>query len=324
MKQPLRIRTAIVLNATDEIPLESARLAVFNALLARRYRQPLLLRIDNAMESEPDDEIALLLDDLRWLGLDWEEGPDVGGEYEPYVRSGRSAIYAAFYVKLIELGRAYPCFCNWRELETMRQAQLDSGIPPHYAGGCNRLNRLGRQRKIDQGLPAALRFEVGGMLSGDVEDLLLGQYHCRLDEVGDFIIRSHNGISRRVFTTTVDDALMRITHRFRGWDELQKLPRQRALAETLGLPLPAYGHLPRLLPDPDAPDGRLPTLGELRCRGYRPEAVLNHLARLGHRYDSDRLLDVDELARRFRISRMTQEPVFHRQAQLDRWQRMAA
>ncbi len=318
MKEKLRVRTAIVLRTTTGVSLEAARLALFNALLARRYDQPLVLRIDNPMDDDGAGTEAML-DDLRWLGVEWTAGPDVGGEHAPYLRSHRSSIYAAFYVKLIEMGRAYPCFCTERELEAMRRAQIASGITPHYAGGCNRLNRQGRQHRIDKGLPAVLRFAIRRDWRCHYDDLLLGQYHCGPDEVGDFVIRGRNGDAQRVFTTTVDDALFGVTHRFRGIDERQQVPQQLALADALGLPLPLYGHLPRLLPAASEQDG-LPTLTSLRRAGYRPEAVLNHLARLGHRYDSELVLDFDELARQFRLSRLCEEPVFHRRERLDAWQ----
>ncbi len=318
MKEKLRVRTAMVLRSTAGVSLEAARLALFNALLARRYGQPLVLRIDNGMDDEATD-LEGVFDDLRWLGLAWQEGPDVGGECAPYLRSRRSAIYAAFYVKLIELERAYPCFCTERELEAVRRAQIASGITPHYAGGCNRLNRQGRQRKVDQGLPAVLRFSVPADWRCHYDDLLLGQYHCGKDEVSDFVIRGRHGDAKGVFTVTVDDALFGVTHRFRSIDERERVPQQIALAETLGLPVPSYGHLPRLLPAATE-EGGLPTIADLRRAGYRPEAVMNHLARLGHRYDSELVLDFDDLARQFRISRLSHEPVFHRREKLDAWQ----
>ena len=319
----VQIKTGVVLRMVGEIPLDAARLAVLNALLARRYGCPFLLRIDDDMGSEAGDALTAQLDDLRWLGLRWDEGPDIGGEHEPYVRSGRSAIYAAFYVKLIEMGRAYPCFCTPQELAVVKQSQLASGITPRYAGGCNRLNRTGRERKINKGLPAALRFEVNREFDCRYDDLLFGEYRCRHDEVGDFVIRGHDGKARHVFTTTIDDALSGITHRFRVLDELDALPAQLALAETLRLPTPVYGHLPLMLADPASGDGRMPSLGELRRQGYRPEAVLNYLARLGHRHDSAELLGFDALAKGFHVSRLSREAVFHRQSALDHWQRKA-
>ena len=332
MSRKLKIKTGFAITSTNSLSLEDAREALFNALLARRYRQPFQLRIDDKLDSHQQTEVLTAeepkaIKELRWLGLDWDEGPGVGGDHSPYFRSQRSAIYAAFYVKLIDMGLAFPCFCTEKELAVVREAQLEAGIEPHYAGGCHRLNREGRQKKVDLGLSAVLRFKAEAGRECHFEDLILGPQECKADEVGAFVIRSHDGVPDRLFTTAIDDALGGITHKFRSFQKMDELPAQIMLLDSLGLPHPAYGHLPALLPDEGArgSDHDLTgvTLAMLREGGYQPLAILNWLARLGHSYDSAEVLGLDELSTGFHLSKLAHEPVFFDRRELNGWQSRA-
>ncbi len=326
MKKKIRIRTGFATSSLQGIRLDEARIALFNMLLARRYRQPFILRIEDSLDGKQPANTDGVLDELRWLGLEWDEGPDIGGEHGPYLRSRRSAVYAAFYVKLIEMEVAFPCFCTERELETVYKAQLDSGIQPHYAGGCNRLNRQGRQKKIDQGHKAVLRVQPPPGWTCHYDDLVLGERECQAEEVGAFVVRRSNGEAEMLFTRAIDDSLDGISHRFRAYHERDDLPAQLALLQVLGMPMPVYGHLPMVLGDTrdERQDLTTCTLSQLREAGYHPAAVINYLARLGHSYSGDQLLSVGELAREFHLSKLSREAVFHNHQQLDSWQQLAA
>ena len=318
------IKTRFAPSPTGYLHLGNVRTALFNALLARRWGGQFLLRIeDTDRERSRPEYVAALLEDLRWLGLEWQEGPEVGGAQGPYAQSERAAIYADYYRRLESAGQAYPCFCAPAELALSRKVQLAAGRPPRYAGTCARLSEAERCDRLERGLQPTLRFRVPVGRTVEFTDQVRGPQRFASDDIGDFVIRRADGTPQFFFANAVDDALMDITHVLRGEDHLANTPRQLLLLEVLGLPAPEYGHLALIVGTDGGPlskrEGDL-SLRELRAAGYLPEALLNYLARLGHVYARDEWLEPAELAVGFTLEHLGRAPARYDEAQLLHWQ----
>ena len=318
------VKTRFAPSPTGYLHLGNVRTALFNALLARRWGGQLLLRIeDTDRERSRPEYVAALLEDLHWLGLDWQEGPEIGGARGPYAQSERAAIYADYYQRLETTGQAYPCFCTPAELALSRKAQLSAGRPPRYAGTCARLSEAERCARLERGLQPTLRFRVPAGRTVEFTDRVRGSQRFASDDIGDFVIRRADGTPQFFFANAVDDALMGITHVLRGEDHLANTPRQLLLLEALELPAPEYGHLALIVGADGGPlskrEGDL-SLRELRAAGYLPEALLNYLARLGHVYDRDEWLEPAELAAGFALEHLGRAPARYDAAQLLHWQ----
>jgi glutamyl-tRNA synthetase len=314
------IKTRFAPSPTGYLHLGNVRTALFNALLARHWNGRFVLRIeDTDQERSRPEYVAALLEDLRWLGLDWQEGPEVGGPCAPYAQSERAAIYVEYYQQLEALGRVYPCFCTPAELALSRKAQRAAGRPPRYAGTCARLSESERQARLERGLQPTLRFRTPTGRIIEFTDWVRGPQRFASDDIGDFIIRRADGTPQFFFANAVDDALMRITHVLRGEDHLTNTPRQLLLLDALELPTPEYGHLALIVGSDGGPlskrEGDL-GLRELRAAGYLPEALLNYLARLGHRYEQDGWMESAELAAGFAPEHLGRAPARYDEAQL--------
>jgi glutamyl-tRNA synthetase len=321
------LKTRFAPSPTGHLHLGNLRTALFSALLARREGGVFLLRIeDTDAERSREEHVEALMEDLRWLGLDWQEGPQVGGPNGPYTQSERSHIYGSGYDRLESAGLAYPCFCSEASLKLSRKAQLAAGQPPRYPGTCAHLSDGEVQARLGQGLKPTLRFRVPAGRRIRFQDLVRGEQGFDTDTIGDFIIRRSDGSPSFFFSNAVDDAMMGVTHVLRGEDHLANTPRQIMLMEALDLPVPQYGHISLILGDDGGPlSKRLGALSlrELHARGYLPLALLNHLARLGHSYEADGLMDLDALARGFELTRLGRAPARHDPVQLDHWQHQA-
>ncbi len=320
-------RTRFAPSPTGLIHLGNARTALFNALLARRDGGAFILRIEDTdrERSRPEYETALI-EDLAWLGLGWDEGPDRGGPHGPYRQSQRSERHHALLRGLVERGHAYPCFCSPEALEAERRAQRAQGQPPRYSGRCARLDPGEAARRVAAGEPHTLRFRVPHGREIAWDDLVRGPQRIDSTTLGDFVLRRTDGGVAFFFANAVDDADMAVSHVLRGEDHLANTPRQLLILQALGLPAPRYGHLPLIVGEDGRPlskrSGAL-AVAELRERGYLPAAVVNHLARLGHRYPDEQLLDLDALARDFDPAAIHRAPARHQSQTLDHWQRLA-
>ena len=323
----MRTRTRFAPSPTGLLHLGNLRTALFNALLARRDAGDFVLRIeDTDVERSDSVYVQSLCEDLRWLGLSWQEGPEVGGIHHPYAQSARQAIYDAYFDQLEGADRAYPCFCTERELELSRRAQRAAGKAPRYAGTCAHLSGDERETRRARGLRPTLRFRVPRGRTVVFDDLVRGTQRFETDDIGDFIIRRADGTPAFFFSNAVDDALMGITHVMRGEDHLTNTPRQLLLLEALGLGAPVYAHISMITGDDGAPLSKRNgsrAVSDLRAEGYLPGAVVNHLARLGHTYDDNALQDLDALATGFSVDRLGRAPARFDSEQLQHWQREA-
>ena len=286
-----------------------------------------MLRIEDTDETRHVEEaVQVILDGLRWLGLDWDEGPDTGGPHAPYRQSERSGLYAAAIARLEAQGLVYPCFCSPEELKLSRRAQLAAGRPPRYAGTCASLAPAEVERREQAGLRPALRFRVPNRQVVEFDDLIHGPQRFATDDIGDFVIRRADGSAAFFLSNAVDDTGMEISLVLRGEDHLANTPRQILLLQALGAGVPRYGHLPLLLAPSGAPLSKregAASLHDLREQGYLAGAIRNYLVRLGHACGRDEWLELEEMPRYFDLARTSHSAARFDEAQLRHWQREA-
>lgn len=316
-------KTRFAPSPTGLLHLGNARTALFSALLGDRF----LLRIeDTDQERSRSEFVSELLDDMRWMGVEWQEGPQSAQPNADYFQSRRSEVYARYYDQLERDGLAYPCFCTAAELEISRKAQLSSGQPPRYSGKCGRLNPEDVDRRLQKGLQATLRFRVPRNVTVEFEDGVRGHQKFNTDDIGDFIIRRADGSPAFFFCNAIDDALMGVTHVVRGEDHLTNTPRQLLLLKALGLTAPEYAHISLVLGEDGAPLSKRNgsrSINQLREEGYFPLALINMLARIGHHYESEELMSFEALKRHFDIRHLGKSPSRFDLVHLHHWQEQA-
>jgi nondiscriminating glutamyl-tRNA synthetase len=292
---------------TGQLHVGNARTALFNWLMARGAGATFVLRIEDTDFARSTREAeGSALDDLRWLGLNWDEGPDAGGSHGPYRQSERLHIYRAHAVELLSKDQAYYCFCSEEQLEMDRYQALRNMQPPKYVGRCRNIPREAARARIEGGEAATIRFRVpDGDREIAWEDLVRGRVAFNTDVIGDFVMVRSEGVPAYNFAVVVDDALMEISHVIRGEDHISNTPRQLLLYEAFGWKPPRFGHVSMVLgPDHAKLSKRhgATSVGEFRERGYLPEALANYLALIGWSPgENQELLPLGELASRFRI-----------------------
>ena len=264
---------------TGHLHIGGARTALFNWLLARKHDGVFLLRIEDTdrARSKAEHE-AQVLRDMAWMGLDWDEGPSTGGEYGPYRQSERQGRYDTYIARMLDEGTAYRCTCSKERLTQVREAAQAKGEKPKYDRHCRNLN-LGP----DCG-DHVVRFKAP--LDGEtvVKDLVKGDVTFRNEELDDLIIQRTDGSPTYNFVVVIDDHEMKVTHVVRGDDHLNNTPKQQLLYEALGLPVPAFGHLPIILGDDGGKMSKRhgsTSVGAYRENGFLPEALFNYLTRVG-------------------------------------------
>jgi glutamyl-tRNA synthetase/nondiscriminating glutamyl-tRNA synthetase len=282
-----KIRVRFAPSPTGYVHVGNARTALFNWLFARHHGGAFVLRIeDTDVERSKEEYEKQLFEDLRWFGVDWDEGPDKpngGGPHGSYRQSERKEIYRQHALQLIDAGHAYFCFCSAEQLETERQAALKAGQQPRYSGRCRTRPREESARKVAAGEPAAIRLKiVEGELSWN--DLVHGPTSFASEVIGDWILVRSGGDPAYNFAVVIDDHLMDITHVIRGDDHISNTPRQLALYRALDWPPPEFAHLSTILgPDRARLSKRhgATSLQNFRDMGILPEALRNYLALLG-------------------------------------------
>jgi glutamyl-tRNA synthetase/nondiscriminating glutamyl-tRNA synthetase len=300
----MRVRFAP--SPTGQLHVGNARTALFNWLLAHGKDGTFILRIEDTdtERSSRESEVSIL-EDLRWLGLEWDEGPDVGGQHGPYRQSERLHLYASYANELIAAGHAYYCFCSPAKLEDDRKSDLVAGRPPKYHGTCRDLAIDAARQRIEAGERPVVRFRVPASTDVSFEDLVRGDVTFNTDVIGDPVLLRSDGRPAYNFAVVVDDALMEITHVIRGEDHISNTPRQVLLYQSLGFAMPQFGHLALVMGPDHTPLSKrhgATSVAEFRARGYLPEALVNYLALIGWSPGGDQeLLPIGELARRFAI-----------------------
>jgi glutamyl-tRNA synthetase len=284
------------------------RTAIFNWLYARHTGAKFVLRIeDTDVERSTAESEASLIEDLRWLRLDWDEGPDAGGDRGPYRQSERIELYRAAASAWVEQGLAYPCFCSDETLQQKREAALRAGDSPHYDGTCRDLTPAQIQKHREAGTPEVIRFRVPDE-TVTFEDLIRGTVSLHTDTVGDFVIVRSNGLPTYNFAAAHDDHAMGITHVLRGEEHLPNTLRQVLIYRALGAEPPAFGHVSLILADDRSKLSKrhgASSVGELRKSGFLPDAVVNYLSLLGWSHpDEKEKLTREELIESFTIERI--------------------
>ncbi|MBT8136464.1 MAG: glutamate--tRNA ligase [Gammaproteobacteria bacterium] len=321
------VRTRFAPSPTGYLHLGNVRTALFNYLLAAGQGGDFVIRCeDTDRDRSREDYLAAALEDLEWLGLDWLAGPGRDDGRGPYRQSRRATVYDEYFAQLEADGRAYPCFCTQAELAVARKTQLAAGRAPRYPGTCRELSAAGQRQRLLDGARPTLRFRVDAGAPVTFDDLVRGEQSMARGDIGDFIIRRSDGTPSFFFSNAVDDALMGITDVLRGEDHLTNTPRQLLLLDALGLPAPRYGHIALVIAADGTPlSKRHGSIGvrDMAEQGYFADALCNHLARLGHKFDSDDFMRLEELAAGFATPRLGRAPAKHDPVQLMHWQREA-
>ena len=320
--KPVRVRFAP--SPTGKLHIGGARTAIYNWAFARANGGTFILRIDDTDPTRSTDEnTQVILRAMRWLGLDWDEGPEVGGDYGPYFQTERLDVYRDAARKLVDEGRAYYCFCTPEKLEADRKAAQERHDPfQGYQRTCRGIDPAEAQRCVDAGEPYTIRIKVP-QDRGDVvvHDAVHGDVTFNALELDDFIIFRSDGTPTYNFATVVDDADMGITHIIRGDDHLSNTPRQVMVYEALGAPVPVFAHISMIL----GADGKklskrhgATSVEEYRDAGYLSDAFVNYLALLGWALDGETtIVPRDVLASRFSLDHVSKNPATFDPEKLD-------
>ena len=322
MTSSVRVRFAP--SPTGKLHIGGARTAIYNWAFARANGGTFILRIDDTDPTRSTDEnTQIILRAMRWLGLDWDEGPEVGGDFGPYAQTERLDLYKEAAQKLWDAGRAYPCFCTTEQLAADRAAAQARKDPfQGYQRRCRDLSREDAQARIDAGEPYVLRIKVPAD-RGDVviHDAVHGDVVFDAKELDDFVIFRSDGTPTYNFATVVDDAMMGITHVIRGDDHLSNTPRQVMVYEALEAPVPTFAHISMIL----GADGKklskrhgATSVEEYRDAGYLSDAFVNYLALLGWSLDGETtVIPRDVLASQFSLERISKNPATFDPKKLD-------
>lgn len=303
------VRVRIAPSPSGNLHVGTARTALFNYLFAKKNNGKYILRIeDTDLERSSDEYIKNIYDSLKALGLNWDEGPDVGGEYGPYQQSERFDIYPKYAQKLIESGHAYECFCTQEELEAEKEESIKNKQAHKYSGKCMNLTTEEKEELRAKDLKPSIRFRVPEGATG-FDDLVKGHLHFENDLIGDFVIMKSNGTPTYNFAVVIDDMEMKISHIIRGEDHISNTAKQIMIYEALGAEVPLFGHLGMILaPDRSKLSKRhgATAVSEFVERGYLTEALVNFVALLGWSpSDSQEIKSLEEIAADFRIKEVS-------------------
>ena len=308
---PSAVRVRFAPSPSGDLHVGNIRTALYNWAYARRTGGTFVLRVEDTDRSRVTDEhYHAALDTLRWLGLDWDEGPEAGGPYGPYRQSERMERYAEWTRRFLDDGHAYHCYCSPEELETRRAAARERGAPTGYDGHCRELTAERIAAYEAEGRRPVVRFRMPAG-STTFTDLIRGEVTFEHDYVPDFVLTRADGAPLYTLAVAVDDVLMRITHVLRGEDLLSSTPRQLAVYRAMGVPearLPFFAHLPYVL----GQDGQrlskrngVVSVAWYRHEGFLPEAMCNYLALLGWSPGDDREdFSLADMAREFKVERV--------------------
>jgi len=297
---------------SGSIHVGNVRTGLFSWAFARHHGGAFVLRVEDTDSSRVTEEAYHgVMDSLRWLGIDWDEGPDVGGPHGPYRQSQRMEIYRETVERLRTQGDAYACYCTESELEQRRAAAMARGEPPGYDGRCRTLTERERAGFEAEGRPAAIRFAMPEA-EHVVHDLVKGEVRWASGQLRDFVLMRSDGTPVFLLAVAVDDLLMGITHVIRGDDLLASAPRNAAVIEALGGTSPAYAHVPQVNGSDGKPLSKRhgsTSVEAFREHGILPEALMNYLALLGWSKDAETtFLSRDDLVAAFDIERVSSNP----------------
>jgi len=306
-KMPQTIRTRFAPSPTGFLHIGSVRTALYNYLFAKKNNGIFVLRIEDTDQERSTKEYeADILAGMKWLGLDWDEGPEKGGEYGPYLQSERKGIYRRYLEKLIDEGYAYYCFCDKKDLEAKKNYQISQGMVAKYDGKCAGLSREQAAEKISQGISYVIRFRVPEEKIS-FEDLIRGKVEFDCSLFGDMVIATGLDSPLYNFAVVIDDYEMKITHIIRGEDHIPNTPKQILIQRALGFPRTEFAHMPMILgPDKSKLSKRhnAEPVNYYYKNGYLPEAINNFIVFLGWNPGNEReIFSKEELIKEFSLER---------------------
>ncbi|HCC60004.1 MAG: glutamate--tRNA ligase [Candidatus Staskawiczbacteria bacterium RIFOXYC1_FULL_37_43] len=305
------IRVRFAPSPTGPLHVGGARTALFNYLFAKNPhgagKGKFILRIEDTDKERSELKwVQEIINELKWLGIEWDEGPDIDGASGPYKQSQRMEIYEKYLKQLLQEDKAYYCFCAQEELEDKRQEQMARGVAPKYDGKCSHLSSELVKKNLAEGKPAVIRFRIANK-KVKFKDLVRGEIEFDAGLLGDVVIAKDLNAPLYHFTVVVDDYLMQISHVIRGEEHLSNTPRQILIYRALGFEHPEYAHLPLLLnPDRSKLSKRHGdvALADYHKQGYLPEAIINFMALLGWNPGTEReVFTLSQLVKEFSIEK---------------------
>lgn len=304
-----RIRVRFAPSPTGHLHVGGARTALYNWLFARSQGGSFILRIeDTDLSRSTEEAIRQIIRSMRWLNLDWDEGPEKGGDFGPYRQMERMDLYRGAAGELLKKDAAYRCYCTLEEIEAERQEAKTAGRSYVYSGRCARLTAEEEEACRAEGRQPVVRLRVPGGGSTVVNDLIRGAVTFENSLMGDIILIRSNGVPTYNFAVAIDDSQMMISHVIRGDDHLPNTPKQLLVLRALGKKPPQYAHLPLILGKDRTPLSKrhgASSVEEFRLQGYLREALTNYLALLGWSYDAETtLFTVEELIEKFSLERV--------------------
>ena len=301
----MSVRVRFAPSPTGALHIGGARTALFNWLFARNQKGKFILRIeDTDRERSTLEANRAIFHGLEWLGLDWDEGTNVGGNYGPYYQTERLEIHQKYAEQLLKEGKAYYCFCTPDELERKRKEAASRKEAPRYDGKCRKFPEAEIKKLLESGKPKVIRFLLPPIGDTVVEDLIRGKVVFKNELLDDFVILKSDGFPTYNFACVVDDHLMEITHVIRGDDHLSNTPRQILLYQAFGWDLPQFAHIPMILGKDKARLSKrhgATSVISYRDVGYLPEAVINYIAKLGWGHGDQEIFSRDELIEKFSL-----------------------
>ena len=308
LAQDMPVRVRFAPSPTGPLHVGSSRTALFNYLFAKKNHGRFILRIEDTdierSEQKWTDEI---IEQLKWLGIQWDEGPDIGGKFGPYKQSQRTDIYEKYLKQLLDEDKAYYCFCTAEELEDKRQEQMSRGLAPKYDGKCSNLSKEVVKRNMAEAKQSVIRLRVPNKKIR-FNDLIRGQVQFDMGLLGDMVIAKNLNTPLFHLALVVDDYLMQVSHVIRGEDHISNTPRQILLQQALGFYQPIYAHLPLLLnPDRSKLSKRQGdvALADYHNKGYLPEALINFMVLLGWNPGTEKeIFSLQQLVKEFSIEKV--------------------
>lgn len=310
------VRVRFAPSPTGYLHIGGARTALFNWLFARKMGGKLILRIeDTDVARLKEDSVSQILTSLKWLGINWDEGPEVGGDYGPYYQSERFDIYRKYCQQLVDEGKAYYCFCTPEELEAQREKQRQAKQPFRYARTCRDLTPEEVKARIDAGASYSVRLKIPAEGSVVVHDLIHGDVTFNMDQYDDFVIMKSNGIPTYNFAVVIDDHLMGMTHVMRAEEHLSNTPKQLLVYQAFGWEPPKFGHMSMILaPDRSKLSKRhgATSVEEFRSQGFVAEAIVNYLTLLGWGPGDEReIFSLQDTVELFELEQMSKKAAIY-------------
>lgn len=308
-----QVRVRFAPSPTGFLHIGGARTALFNWLFARNKKGIFVLRIeDTDQERSTKESEDVILRAMKWLGMDWDEGPETGGDYGPYRQSERLNIYKEYAQRLLGEGKAYRCFCTQEELDLQRQEAKEKGEFQGYTGKCRDLTEDQIKEYEAQGRKSVLRLRINEDEEIVINDLCRGMINFSSNEFGDFVLVKSDGFPSYNFAVVVDDMLMKISHVIRGDDHITNTPRQVMLYKAFNTKVPEFAHIPMILGNDGSRLSKrhgATSVEEYRDQGYMKDATVNYLSLLGWSPKNDQeIIEVDETIKRFSLEDVSRSP----------------